>query len=487
MERLSLTRIYSEANASVARNYQRLFQVQQQIGTGKRLIRPSDDPAQTGRLFGLRSEGFKIDRYLRAIDSSEGQINMGASQLQEITSQIQRVRELAVQGANGTLNAQDRNSIGLEVDELLHSLLASANVKLNDRYLFAGTDSGAAPYALATGADGLERVNYLGNDQILQVDVAPGIRMPMNIPGTRIFRAGARTETTFGGNTGAASGSGADSGTGRATLLVQHSQTLYSLLPDGNGGDPTTGVRPSASSGQDTVLGLGHKLTVTTDASGAGTVSLNGGPAVSFTTADTDLEVLDANGNSVHLDMSGVQSNLGGLTVDIDARGTLSLDGGATTTAIDFSSSSMQITNPVTGQVLHVDATGITSAGSEAITFPGTFDLFDSVIAIRDALTDGTLDGGTVNGLLNDRIAELDRNLDDITTAMAELGARSNRLESSRNRLLDLELTVVEQQSEIEDADLSEATLNLSRYESLYQASLVMASRISQISYLNYI
>ncbi len=60
-------------------------------------------------------------------------------------------------------------------------------------------------------------------------------------------------------------------------------------------------------------------------------------------------------------------------------------------------------------------------------------------------------------------------------------------LETARSRLEDLSLTVAQLRSNIEDADIAEVTLDISRFESLYQASLIMASRINELSLLNFI
>ena len=113
-----------------------------------------------------------------------------------------------------------------------------------------------------------------------------------------------------------------------------------------------------ASSPQnDTVLGpLGANSIRINDTSGtgaSGTVSLNGGPEVEWTLADTDLIVTDTDGRQVHLDLSGIAAGFSG-DIDFVSDGTVSVDGGLTEVAIDFSAS-QTIVDSTTGQQTHID------------------------------------------------------------------------------------------------------------------------------------
>ncbi|MAG56274.1 MAG: flagellar hook-associated protein 3 [Planctomycetes bacterium] len=486
MQRLSLGRIYANAQQNIARNYAQLFAAQTQLATGKRINRPSDDLAGTRRILTLAGEREGIDRNLSNIGSARSHVQSGASNLVEVSDLVARIREKAVQGANGSLSQTDRASIAAEVDALLANVVAVLNTKVEDRYLFAGTETTTHPFDLVTGADGLTRIDYSGNSGVQEVDIAPELRMALNVPGSVFLSAGTRGATTFTGTTGAASGAGADSGLGRDLLQVAHTLTRYGAPPMSQ--DPATGLRPGSSSTTgDTILGSSAAISVTTDALGNGTITLNGGTAVPFTSADTNLEVTGPNGEVIFVDTSAMIPNLTGASVPVLSDGTLSTDGGLTTVGIDFGSTSQQVVDSETGTVLHVDSTGIAATGTEEIGFTGTANLFDTIIGIRDALRDQTKTATDINLLLNGSLDDLDRGLEGITSGITTLGSRANQLDSVESRLGDLGLTLDTLRGEIEDADIAQVVSDLQRYETLYQASLVLATRVNSLSLLNFI
>lgn len=481
MERISFGRLFSNSQMNIARNFSRVFQAQNQLATGRRINRPSDDIVGTRRLLTLNGEREGIDRYLSNVGSARSAVQVGSAQLQELSGTLASVRELAVQGANGTLSASDRDSIANEIDALLQTAVSNLNVGFEGRFLFSGTKTGDLPFELVTGANGLQRLRYNGNGDLQEVDVAPDLRLPINMPGSDLLVSGTRGATVFNGSTGAAAGAnGQDTGTGRDVLQVTHTQTTY-------GG--TSGLTASVSSAaNDTILGSNHAITVTTDAAGNGTISLNGGPGVAFTSADTDLAVAGPNGEVIHVDTSAMAPNLApGTVVPVQSDGTLSTDGGLTAVSINFGSSAQQVVNSETGAVLHIDATGISSAGAEDVTYPGTSNMLSSIIAIRDILRDPSRQPADINTQINVALEDLDRGMDSLGRSLAVLGSRAGQLESIEGRLGDMGVTIDTLSGEIRDADIAKVVSDLSRFETLYQASLVLAARVNSISLLNYL
>jgi len=86
---------------------------------------------------------------------------------------LSRARELATQLANPTYNASQRSAAAQEVRGLVQSLLAQANVKFNNRFLFGGDKDGSAPF----DANG----NYLGDTAVRQIEIAPGIFQDVSV------------------------------------------------------------------------------------------------------------------------------------------------------------------------------------------------------------------------------------------------------------------------------------------------------------------
>jgi len=489
MERISFGRLFSNSQTNISRNFARVFEAQSQLATGKRINRPSDDIVGTRRLLTLVGERGAIDRYLGNVATSRSSVQTGSSQLQEMSGTLARIRELAIQGANGTITPNDRDAIAAEIDQLLQNAISTANTKFEGRFLFSGTKTRDLPFELITGGDGLQRLQYNGNGDLQEIDVAPDLRLPINVPGSDLLATGTRGATTFAGSTGAAPGAGNDTGMGRDILQINHTQTLFGSPSGPGGADPATGLMPSASSAaNDTVLGSAHTILVSTDAVGNGTISLNGGPSVAFTPTDTDLQVAGPNGELIHIDASAMLPNLpAGTVVPLQSDGTMSTDGGATTVPIAFGSAAQQVVDSETGSVLHVDTTQISSVGTEGVTFPGTSDLFTSIIAIRDILQDSSRQPSDINTAINVALDDFDEGHNRLTRAISVMGSRSGQLESVEGRLGDLGVTLDALSGEIEDADISKVVSDLSRYEALYQASLVLTTRVNSLSLLNFI
>src|SRR5262249_3066919 len=148
----------------------------------------------------------------------------------------------------------------------------------------------APPFAQVATSGG-DVVLYRGDERTTSVDLGDSLQIPLNVPGSQIFGGGGRGATTYGGGAGAAAGTGNDRLVGTDRLPVAHAQTVLGDGLLGGTGDSVSGLRIGASSADgDTLLGPGgaHSITlVDTSGTGAsGTVSLDGGAAVNWTSAD---------------------------------------------------------------------------------------------------------------------------------------------------------------------------------------------------------
>ncbi|MSR75880.1 MAG: flagellar hook-associated protein 3 [Planctomycetes bacterium] len=488
MERISLNEVLGQLRSSVFRNYNLMFKSQTQLTTGQRLQRPSDDPAATRRVMDLTAQREAISRHISAGERGQAYLNSSTGALTDITDSLARARELAVQGANGTLSANDRSAIAAELDAILGNVISAANIQLDGRHLFAGTRSTTLPYNLVTGTDGVQRVDYAGDNNSYAVEVAPSVFHDLTLPGSEVFAAGPRSATTFNSLTGALPGAGSDSGHGNDVLMLRHLQTLFGATPTAGGVDPLTGLRPGTSSvAADTVLGTASSIVLTTDATGAGSISLNGGPALTFSGTETNFEVTGLGGEKLFVDVSTLATNLSGASVSVNGRGSLSTDGGLSSVAIDFTNGAQQVVDSETGAVLHVDARGITKSGSVAVRYGTSSNLFDSLIAIRDTLSNGSLTPAEASARLNAAMADLDRGADSLSSAIARLGGRSSQIDRAGERLADLDVTLASLRSAEADVDMAEVMVKMKQHEGLYNASLMMAARVQQLSLLNWL
>ena len=149
---------------------------QEQISTGRRVNRPSDDPlaAAQERLRTGDLEGIK--RSQDSVSSTTSWLSASESALSSLNDVVARARELAVQGANGSLSQSGRNAIADEIDQLAKSAKDAVNVKFGDAYIFSGTKSDVPPYSAATGDA------YQGDTGAVTREAGPGATLQANPP-----------------------------------------------------------------------------------------------------------------------------------------------------------------------------------------------------------------------------------------------------------------------------------------------------------------
>jgi flagellar hook-associated protein 3 FlgL len=110
-----------------------------QLSTGKKITRPSDDPVVAMKGMGYRSEVLQVKQYQRNTNELHSWYDNSDAALDKATQAMQRVRELAVQASNGTYDENERKSIAQEVAQLKEHIVEIANTQVNDKYIFNGS------------------------------------------------------------------------------------------------------------------------------------------------------------------------------------------------------------------------------------------------------------------------------------------------------------------------------------------------------------
>ena len=137
-----------------------LAEVQQQISTGRRVVRPGDDPVAFARAASLKRADAASDAQRRAMDAATSRLAASEVALAGVADIMARAKELALAGRNATLNAGDRAVLASEVRELLSAARGLAEARGSDgEALFAGS---GAPPSYADDAEGLAAWAGLG-------------------------------------------------------------------------------------------------------------------------------------------------------------------------------------------------------------------------------------------------------------------------------------------------------------------------------------
>jgi len=154
-----------------------------QLASGKRLRVPSDDPAATSHSMRLHSDLTHTKQYRANIGVALSWLEATDSVLNEVGQALQRVKELAVYGANGVLPQDARDAIAREVDQILEHLVDLANSSHAGLYLFGGHRTTTPPYVLSDGTVS----PYQGDKGRRELEIASGVKIAVNVLGSELF------------------------------------------------------------------------------------------------------------------------------------------------------------------------------------------------------------------------------------------------------------------------------------------------------------
>ena len=182
-----------------------LNETQEQIATGRRILRPSQDPVGASSAMLLRENLGRLDQFDRNANSARSRLEYEEGALAAVNRTLNRWRELALRANNATEPQESRNLIATEMEQLLDDLVQLANTKDGSgRYLFAGNRDGVTPVTNGPGGfvyngDQGQRLIRIGESREI-FDGDSGAEVFFNLrSGNGAFRV-----TAGAGNTGTA-------------------------------------------------------------------------------------------------------------------------------------------------------------------------------------------------------------------------------------------------------------------------------------------
>jgi flagellar hook-associated protein 3 FlgL len=184
--------LYSELNTIT----NRMFDLQQQAATGKKLNAPSDDPAAIKPLLNYRVESKTTERYLTHMGFAKDEMDILDSSLDRMENLMVQAKETGIQAMNGAADEADREVLADEIGQIFDELLAAGNTRANGEYTFAGYQDETLPFTENTGYDpenydaedaSTWPVQYHGDGNRKSVEVAPGERLDTGLAGCELL------------------------------------------------------------------------------------------------------------------------------------------------------------------------------------------------------------------------------------------------------------------------------------------------------------
>ncbi len=216
MHRISSAMNNIDTQSALRLQESRLNSANNQIGSQRRIQQLRDDPIAAGHLVRYQSYLTRVNNFEKNAKTLTDEFALREGYMTNSLEIMQRVRELAVTGANGIYTKEDMSNMAVEVDELLKELIQNANAISSDgNALFGGTNTKATPFEVemgnvqGSGVPLIENVRYNGNIDTNKVEVDENKYLDIENAGNRAFWA--EQQQIFGGRDASAWQASSDS------------------------------------------------------------------------------------------------------------------------------------------------------------------------------------------------------------------------------------------------------------------------------------
>jgi flagellar hook-associated protein 3 FlgL len=435
MIRISSNTIFENGLSGMLERQSAVARLQDQIGTGRRVQTPSDDPVAAARSLEVEQASSINDQYQRNGASATASLTLSENSLASVTSLIQDIRTLGVNAGNGALSDTELKTLAGELQSRYQELLGVANATDgNGQYLFSGYQGSTQPFAeIAPGS-----VVYNGDQGQRLIQISASRQVPISDSGSQIFQLIKTGNGTF--TTGAAS---ANTGTGMVSpgtvtnpaawnaagnpkdfsvvfhvdSTVNPPATTYDIIDNVSGLSLTTGAAPTA----------GPYLRTYTD-----------GAAIDLS------RQLPPDTNPTNFDY-GAQLTIQG--------------------------------QPATGDTFTVKA----STNQDLFK-----TVYDMITAVQTAQRTSAGNAKLANDL-NVALSNLDNSLDNVLRVRAAVGARQNEVDAIGSAQSDLTVEYKRQLSDLRDLDYAQAVSDLTRQQLSLEAAQKSFVRIQGLTLFNFL
>ena len=243
--RMSTVQIFNQGVNNLLDRQADVTKTQEQLASGKRIMNASEDPAGAARTLDITSQLARIDAYQRNTVTVQSSLDLEEGALSGVINDLQRARELTIQGNNATMTAADRGSIAVELSAILESLIARGNTQdASGEYIFGGFQSGAQPFSKTTGG-----AAYNGDDGQRFMQVSADVQIASNNPGSEVFMSATAGNGSFDYRSAANNtGTAVVTTTAAAANYVPETYTLAFIKANAN--DPITYTVTGDTSGE---------------------------------------------------------------------------------------------------------------------------------------------------------------------------------------------------------------------------------------------
>ncbi|MCV9884679.1 flagellar hook-associated protein FlgL [Metabacillus halosaccharovorans] len=185
--RVTQSMLANNSLRNISKSYANLGKYQDQLATGKKINRPSDDPVVAIKGMFYRTNLTEVEQYKRNLSEAYTWMENSEAGIEHATQIVQRVRELLVKANNETNSPGDMESIGVEIGELTQDLIGVANTQVAGKYIFNGTKSHTPPITTPVPVNADGDYDYAMDTNKFNVEVSKGVGLQVNINANNVF------------------------------------------------------------------------------------------------------------------------------------------------------------------------------------------------------------------------------------------------------------------------------------------------------------
>lgn len=166
-------------------SYNKMGKLQEQLSSGKKVNRPSDDPVVVMKGMGYRMQVDKVATYQKNLGEVNNWLDSSDDALDGVGAVLLRAKDLVTNAANtGTMTPEDRDKIKIELEQLQQQIRDLANTKVGDKYIFSGTKTDTPLYDKTTQYP----TDQTGFDSSVEIEVFDGVSLKVNTNAIDLFK-----------------------------------------------------------------------------------------------------------------------------------------------------------------------------------------------------------------------------------------------------------------------------------------------------------
>jgi len=184
--RVSTSMMYDLGRNAMQRQTSDFLHTQQQLASGRRILKPSDDPVSAARALEVSQSRSVNNQYLENQGYAKDSLRMVEGTLSSVTDLITHARTRALEAGNGTYAQSELDAIATDLRAQYEQLRGLANTRDGEgNYLFSGHSLNDEPFQGALGS-----TVYSGDSGVRGIQVSASRVMPVSAPGDQIFGDG---------------------------------------------------------------------------------------------------------------------------------------------------------------------------------------------------------------------------------------------------------------------------------------------------------